>query len=331
MTDVELHARLVRRRDEAVRPAALARDVKIHVFTFGVNHPFRLLRACVTQRRFDPSRGRSSFAMKHHVFRVVEVGRRPKGKGVFLTVYTYITNQTQMSDPIPIPRCPFDTHTHVIYLPLNIPLVRSRENATQSINKKMHSRRRDRKKRASPSSPRRQSEERRRRTMSAALSFSASVSGARVAVKVRPRRRRRERASVHGDGRDLNARETGDARRPRTSRGREIRPGMVRVDNAKARGLRACASTSACTIWGSLGTTRLTKRGYFDAKCTGRKESERCPRGAARGEPGCGACARVDFDSSLQPRGCGTLFRARSRRSPKEDRGRRFLRAKRAR
>lgn len=70
--------------------------------------------------------------------------------------------------------------------------------------------------------------------MSAALSFSASVSGARVAVKVGSRRRRaRARASVHDDGRDLNARETGDARRPRTSRGREIRPGMVRVDNAK--------------------------------------------------------------------------------------------------
>jgi hypothetical protein len=47
-------------------------------------------------------------------------------------------------------------------------------------------------------------------------------------------------------------------------------------------------------------TTRLTKRVDFGAKYAGRKESERCPRGAARGEPGCGACARVDFDLNLE-------------------------------
>ena len=75
--------------------------------------------------------------------------------------------------------------------------------------------------------------------MSAALSFSASVSGARVAVKVGSRNDDDDEltsfTSVHGDGRDLNARETGDARRPRTSRGREIPPppGMVRVKHAK--------------------------------------------------------------------------------------------------
>lgn len=44
------------------------------------------------------------------------------------------------------------------------------------------------------------------------------------------------RKSIYANGRDLNARETGDARRPRTSRGREIRPGMGRVGTRKSTG-----------------------------------------------------------------------------------------------
>jgi hypothetical protein len=51
VTDVNLHGRVILRLDEAVRPAALAGDVKVDVLTLGVLHFRRVFVSCACDAR----------------------------------------------------------------------------------------------------------------------------------------------------------------------------------------------------------------------------------------------------------------------------------------